>query len=679
MPALALPIAGAVVAIGGAYPVNPIVRACDPDPTPRFERQQAFRVACDLDPIGIGPVVTGPRHRGAVSYARVAEQIVDELNESQIFHGGPFNACYRWARWAKPDLAGDLTMGIQVDEWGRIARAVAPADPIDRDLATCFADALAGMRVAQYTPRRTTMSITFRVAQSGQARLKQRPAPPARLKPATGGQHVCVEQPAVLPTDVVAGPAPVVVVDNFSKDQDDQEKHEKYRAEMKAWIAGGRSGPAPVNVPDVIPCYARLRGKPNRPDVAAAVSFQRGDFQACYAEATARGHGAGGEVALVALVNRAGQFEDARVRTSTTRDAQLDRCLAGPLAHTHVATGLGGIFEVRVLLRLAPAAGGGARFGGDDEETAGDAVDDLDANVAYDRARGALARAPAGRRCAVATVALQAALTAAPWQDDERVSAAVDGVRAAMRAAPGPTLATCQKLASPLLAAWAARPFELGQATHRPDILAVAADRMQRLLAFEPALPNAGLLRVLRGEALVFGSRWLEAGDQLLAAARDGGIPEAWAADAADGAAWAYARGLIGPQHPDHVIEALHAGPPPEALARHPEVATRLQAALALRKPELEDPKFPWLVGHYRSRHASTTERIAALKGLLPDPPITALQARDAWTYLRSLRIARLPDLVCHEARRLFAASVAKTEGDRRRLKAFVDACRLGP
>jgi len=30
LPGVSLSIAGAVVAIGGAYPLNPVVRACDP-------------------------------------------------------------------------------------------------------------------------------------------------------------------------------------------------------------------------------------------------------------------------------------------------------------------------------------------------------------------------------------------------------------------------------------------------------------------------------------------------------------------------------------------------------------------------------------------------------------------------------------------------------------------------
>jgi len=159
----------------------------------------------------------------------------------------------------------------------------------------------------------------------------------------------------------------------------------------------------------------------------------------------------------------------------------------------------------------------------------------------------------------------------------------------------------------------------------------------------------------------------------------DGGLPAAGAAEAADSAAWAYARGLIGPGTFRQILDRLRAGPAPEALAREPEIARRLQAALALRKPGPLDPKLPWEVGFNRGSRASTTDRIEALKGLLPDPPVTALQAPDAWTYLRSLRIAGLPDLVCPEVRRLAAASVARTEADRRRLRAFMDACGAEP
>jgi hypothetical protein len=681
-PASALSLASAIVAVGGPAPIAAaggpaIVRACDPDPSTRAERSGVASIMCEIEePLVIRPAVRGPRHRGAVSYPRVAEEITTELDERQRFDGGPFRACYRWARWAKPQLSGDVTFGIRVDEWGRIDRAAAATDAVDRDLAACFSHALTGMRVGLYTPRETTLSVTFRLLQSGQARLPRRPAPPSRPPRASGGQRVCVEQPAVLPVDRLDEPVPVIVVDDFSKEQDRDEKRAAYHAAMKAWIADGRHGPEPRLEPEVVPCYARVRGKPNRPDVAASISFQRGDFEACYAEAAARGHGAGGDVALTAFVNRAGQFQETRARSSTTRDATLDRCLAAALAHAHVATGLGGLFEVHVPLRLSPDAAGNAAANADAEERSGDAVDRGDGANAWARYQDALAAAPAPRRCAVTVGLLQAALTAAPWQEDERVSAAVDGVRDAMRAAPASALATCQKLALPILTAWVARPFELGGATRRPEIISKAADRMRRLLAFEPALPDAGLLRVLRGEALLRSSRWREAADQLLSAARGGGIPAAWAEEAANAAAWAYARALMDPAVPDEIDRVLRLGPSPEALERHPEIAAPLRAALTLRKPDPDHPGGPWERGFGVFHRATTTERAAALQGVPADPAIAAMAPRDGWMFLRSLRIAGHPELVCHEARRAAAASLAKTDADRARLQGFLESCR---
>src|SRR5437899_2309433 len=216
-----------------------MVRACDPERTTR----EPLRITYDLEPLAIQPVTRGPRHRGAIAYRRTVEEITDELTAAQEFDGGPFRACYRWARWAKPELAGDLSIGIEVDEWGRVARVAAATDPVDADVAACFSGVLAGMRVGLYTPRRTVMEVRFRLHLSGQARPRRRPARPAPPRPDAGDRRVCAEQPAVLPRDVLDEQAPLVVVDDFSKEQADEEKRETYRAEMKAWIAAGRRGP----------------------------------------------------------------------------------------------------------------------------------------------------------------------------------------------------------------------------------------------------------------------------------------------------------------------------------------------------------------------------------------------------------------------------------------------------
>ncbi len=673
----------AVAAIDGPTPTSlgvvPIVRACDRDLSSRAERASAAHVLCELDePLEIHPVVLGPRHRGAVSYPRVAEEITTELDELQRFDGGPLRACYRWARWTQPDLAGDVPMGLSIDEWGRIDRVTADAPAVGSDLSACLSRTLTGMSVGSYTPRRTFLTVVFRLLPSGQTRPKRRPARPALRPRAATGQRVCVEQPAVLPIDRLDESTAIVVVDDFSEEQDQEERRERYRAEKRAWIAGGRRGPEPKMVPDVIPCYARVRGKPNRPDVAASISFQRGDFEACYAEATARGHGGASEVALVAFVNRAGQFERTRAQSSTTGEAKLDSCLADALAHAHVATGLGGIFEVHVPLRLSPAAHGVASVATDAEEMAGDALDQGDGQTAWGRYRNALAATPAPRRCAVTVGLLQAALTAAPWQEDERVSAAVEELREAMRAVPQSEVATCQKLALPILTPWVARPFDLGGATRRPAIDVRAAARMQRLLSFEPPLPVSGLLRVLRSEALLRSSRWLEAADGFLAAAGARDLPADWTEEAADSAAWAYARAMFEPQPLGQLESSLRLGPTPELRARHPDIDGRLRAALALRHPKDGQADLPWEHGFNRGHRASTTERLARLAAVPADPVVTAMEPRNARIFLRSLRIAGRTDLVCREARRLLVATRSGTDADRARLQGFLQSCRPG-
>ena len=180
-------------------------------------------------------MVVGPRHRGAIPYPRVAEGITTELDELQQFDGGPLRDCYRWARWARPELAGDLSVGLSVDEWGRIDRVTADSAATEGDLGACLSRVLTGMRVGSYTPRRTLLTVKLRLNPSGQMRPEQRPARPASRPPAAAGHRVCVEQPAALPIDRLDEPAPIVVVDDFSKEQDQQEKRKAYRALKKAW------------------------------------------------------------------------------------------------------------------------------------------------------------------------------------------------------------------------------------------------------------------------------------------------------------------------------------------------------------------------------------------------------------------------------------------------------------
>jgi hypothetical protein len=153
--------------------------------------------------------------------------------------------------------------------------------------------------------------------------------------------------------------------------------------------------------------------------------------------------------------------------------------------------------QVHLSVRLAPGYAP-LPFTRDDEDFAGDAVDNGDDEAATELYRTAFASAAAPRRCAIAVGVLQAALTSAPWQGDDRVSAAVDGVGEALRAAPQSARATCRKMVMPLLAAWAARPFELARATRRPGLMAPAAERMRRL-HFNPCpAPSDGVGTVRR-------------------------------------------------------------------------------------------------------------------------------------------------------------------------------------
>jgi hypothetical protein len=694
--AAALSIAPAVLAIGGATPPGPaasaIVRACDgptPAVTPRPPRAPRGappmdKVICELDePIVVRPVVRGPRHRGAVPYPRAAEEISDELDWMQWFHTGPLRDCYRWARWVKSDLAGDVILRVVVDEWGRLARVTPETTPAGGgDVATCFADSLVGMRLGHYVPRRTDLAVVMRLVPSGQALLPRRPARPRawRPPPATA-PPACVDQPAAVPVDRVGGPPPIVVVDDFSEEQAEAERVARFRAETSAWVAGGRRGPRPKKIPSVISCLARVRGKPDRPDVAAAVSFQRGDFEACYAEAWRWRPGGAGQLGLAADVNRAGQFESGRVRASSTGDAALDRCLAGALEHAHVPTGLGTIpFEVRVPLALLPEPGAVAAT--DDAEAAGgDLIDVGDGPGAADRYRAALARAPEARRCALAVGLAQAAMTAAPWLEDDRVSAAVDQIGGALRAAPGPTRAACQKLAMPLLAAWAVRPLALGRAIERQGITAIGVERTRRLLAFEPPLPGQATMRVFHGDGLLRLGHWIDAADELLRYARTPGVSEAATYDAAETAAWGYARAIIDPAELGPEDSFLRS-PTLYETQKNPAIAAKLQAALAiaLRNPHVPNQgMMPWDTGRGRFRPTHAVNLLRATDGFVADPDITAMEPRDAWILLRSLRIAGPPALACREARRLAAASRVSADADRRRLKGFLDACRPVP
>src|SRR5262245_13734497 len=159
--AIAAAAGGAAAAAGEP---EAVVRVCEPGARPAARGAAPIRVPglidrviCELDePIVVRPVVRGPRHRGAIPYPRAPEEIGDELSWTIWFGEGPLRACYRWARWAKPDLAGDVTLTILVDEWGRLT-SITPAatPPGGEEVAACFAQTLAGMQLGHYDPRRT--------------------------------------------------------------------------------------------------------------------------------------------------------------------------------------------------------------------------------------------------------------------------------------------------------------------------------------------------------------------------------------------------------------------------------------------------------------------------------------------------------------------------------------------
>ena len=260
-----------------------VVRVCEsgtpppPRRPPRAARDGSGtdRVICELEePIIVRPVARGPRHRGPIPYPRPPAEVgyelswLEWLSKGRVLPGrlteGPLRGCYRWARWAAPELAGDVTLDVVVDEWGRLAEVTPRAAPTGGDdAAACLAQVLKGMNFGLYTPRRTEQQLTLRLRRSGQALPRERPAhPPATWRsPKRAEPPVCVERPSVLPVDHQTGPPPVVVVDDFSEEQKEAEKLEAFRAAMKAWIASGKRGPKPKRAPNVISCLARSAGK----------------------------------------------------------------------------------------------------------------------------------------------------------------------------------------------------------------------------------------------------------------------------------------------------------------------------------------------------------------------------------------------------------------------------------
>jgi tetratricopeptide (TPR) repeat protein len=321
-------------------------------------------------------------------------------------------------------------------------------------------------------------------------------------------------------------------VSDWDREEERREARQRLRRERAAWRRGGRQGPAPAPQPDVIWSMDFLRARPHEEDLVAAVVGNLRAYQACYAEAIAQlPPGApvpAGRAVIEAEADRSFQVGRAQVVTSLG-NARLDACLARALTEIQGYPGqlarplvlrLGFRLDPRVALRTSPAARENVSA---IEARARTLVDFGDGEGAL-RAYAALLRAlPADpRACLWHVEQVRAAALFAGWPDHPAVDAAVELLASFVHGKPLTAgLTACLSAAAPLLLDLAGPVTVAGSHLYSPAILARAEGRYRQLLSFQPALPNAILLR--SGLALVLErqQRWAEAAEVRATVAED--------------------------------------------------------------------------------------------------------------------------------------------------------------
>jgi hypothetical protein len=332
--------------------------------------------------------------------------------------------------------------------------------------------------VGLYTPRVTDVTFFLRLAPSGQGRPARAPARPRRPARET------VDPPRRCAADVAPMMDVLEVeelkVDDFSEEQAHQERREKVRRDHREWIRGGKVGPEPVDVPDVIAGCANVRGAFTPAALSRALAANARAYGACFAAADQQPNGqAPTRVEVAVEVRGDGRFCSAHVGGQV--DGRLARCLEAAVDHVWLPAALGGrpIHAIVPLVRAtaAPAA-----------------------------------PAPASPGCPQKVAELQRRLDGSPWLIDRDLFALADAIGAETARAPHTADRDgCWQRTRNLVAGAVIELHKNAHVLANRDLWQTAMTGYDWLLAQRPPLPDDVALRFYRAEALWMVRRWTDA------------------------------------------------------------------------------------------------------------------------------------------------------------------------
>lgn len=315
------------------------------------------RFDIELDELRVEPLAFGPRiaelpRDGAPRRLRPFERALEARRDA-------LTACYRWARYQRPELAGDVALALAVDVWGVVTDlAVTPRMAGGDALAGCVQDSLRGLALPQsITPRRTRADLVIRFSPSGQRRPARRPARPPAPSAEAARPDACLRRPADVPEDQLPSRVPVLELSDFSQAQAQADA----RAAHRRWVRGGRRGRQPSVPPTVTIGQSIAHGAPLAPhQLRERVGFQLGALRQCYGAAIAAAPGVQGKLGFVLEVDAAGTVRAVTRGGGSIGGEDLVACLQHALAELWfepVRTEPPAELRVRVNFVLAPPAG----------------------------------------------------------------------------------------------------------------------------------------------------------------------------------------------------------------------------------------------------------------------------------------------------------------------------------
>ncbi len=390
--------------------------------------------------------------------------------------------CYRWARFRRPALGlVPLHVAMRLDEEGVPSFVgLQPPEPApDGGVRACLREMLGTLSVDLYTPRVTDVTFALRLEPSGQGRPAHalaRPRRPARATVDPARRCRASAAPVMDLLDLEAQE-----IDDFSEEQARAERREKVRRDRREWIRGGKVGPEPVDVPDVIAGCANVRGAFTPAALTRAVAANAGAYGACFAAANRQvvEGGSPARVDVAVEVRGDGRFCSAHVASQV--DSRLARCLETAIEDVWLPAALGGrsIHAMVPLMRGTPAP---------------------------------TATAPAVAGCAQRVAEFQRRLDGSPWLTNPGLFAVADGIGA--DAAHAPHTADrdgCRQRARKLLTGAVIELHKDAQTLGNQDVWPMVIAGYDWLVAQRPPLPDDVALRFYRAEALWIMRRWTDA------------------------------------------------------------------------------------------------------------------------------------------------------------------------